>query len=144
MSVRTPPALPFRNVAGTCSLCGTSPLPESRRSWCSDRCVDRWMVANHHRWKQLEYLCGDPTGSEQADCAKCGVTKPAALMDVDHQRPLWSLNEEERADLFWWVENLQLLCQSCHKDKTRVEAGERARLRREARSMADGQIRLEI
>jgi 5-methylcytosine-specific restriction endonuclease McrA len=50
---------------------------------------------------------------------------------VDHVRPRWSLTEQQRGELRWWLPfNLQLLCGRCHADKTAREAAERAELRR--------------
>lgn len=52
-------------------------------------------------------------------------------LEVDHRRPLWSLTDDERDDLDWWLlGNLQLLCPDCHKAKTKREAADRAALRR--------------
>lgn len=53
-------------------------------------------------------------------------------LEVDHIRPLWSLNAKERKQTRWWLPfNLQLLCAMCHKAKSKREAAERARLKRE-------------
>lgn len=52
-------------------------------------------------------------------------------LEVEHVRPLWSLDEVERLELRWWLPfNLQLLCVPCHRAKTKREAGARAAYRR--------------
>lgn len=53
------------------------------------------------------------------------------VLEVEHVRPLWSLTEEERTRLRWWLPfNLQLLCEACHRAKSRREAAARAAFRR--------------
>ncbi len=52
---------------------------------------------------------------------------------ADHVTPLWSLPKlltREQVRHFWGPGNLQALCLDCHREKTRREAGERAKLRR--------------
>lgn len=154
--VRKPPRPPFERVGNACSMCGTSPLPGRRRSWCSEECVDLWYVATRGEaaYRQLLELHG-------RQCWQCSATwepgkigwadrlgqvigpydapfcripeygppapRPVSL-EVDHVRPLWSLTDEERTELRWWLPfNLQLLCGRCHKAKTKREAGDRAR-----------------
>lgn len=58
-------------------------------------------------------------------CWECGAL--TYRVDVDHVRPLWSLTDQERTELRWWLPfNLQLLCHDCHKAKTKREAAQRA------------------
>lgn len=61
-----------------------------------------------------------------------GPPEPGPIvLHVDHIRPLWSLTDEERRELRWWLPfNLQLLCAACHAAKTAREARERAQVRR--------------
>lgn len=60
------------------------------------------------------------------------VSHPVTL-ELEHVRPLWSLTDEERTELRWWLPfNLQLLCVPCHRAKSRREAAERAAARRPA------------
>ena len=35
---------PFRGQKGRCCWCGSSPLPKGRQSWCSDRCVNDYLL----------------------------------------------------------------------------------------------------
>jgi hypothetical protein len=128
-AVRSPPRPPHEKAPNTCSLCGTTPLPGRRQSWCSDECVNRWMAATGSRDHAVKILIE----IHGAVCAECGAERLAVELDVDHTRPLWSLTDDERLDLSWWMPetNLQLLCHDpCHKAKTKREAAERAKARR--------------
>ncbi len=52
-------------------------------------------------------------------------------LEVDHEIPLWSiwhLPDDERRR-FYGPENIRLRCNTCHKDKSKREAAERAALR---------------
>lgn len=52
-------------------------------------------------------------------------------LEVDHVRPIWTLSDEDRLELRWWLPfNLQALCRPCHRAKTAHEAAERARIKR--------------
>lgn len=114
----------LRGQAGRCSLCGTTELPPRRRSWCSDDCVTMWNVASAGQ-AALAHL----RAVHGSFCHCCG--DPVSYLEVDHWRPLWSLTDEMRLELRWWLPfNLRLLCQSCHRSKTRHEAAVRAAVRR--------------
>lgn len=76
-------------------------------------------------------------------CWSCGVREEdhdrgdgdlirlPVTLELEHVRPLWSLTDEERTELRWWLPfNLQLLCVPCHRAKSRREAAERAAARR--------------
>lgn len=66
-------------------------------------------------------------------CWGCGATDRD--LELEHVRPLWSLTDDERLELRWWLPfNLQLLCVPCHKAKTAAEAAERASQRAAAAS----------
>lgn len=124
--VREPPPWPFKKVAGACNLCGTD-VPKPRRSWCSAECVainelSRFPDVARH---QLLWVYDG--------CHRCGAR--TWKLDVDHRRPLWSLTPAERGELRWWLPfNLWLLCDECHKAKTKWEAAARA----QGRNIADG------
>lgn len=53
---------PF-NEKGRCRMCGTTPLPGRRTSWCSDVCVDEWKTISdpgylrHVVWKRDAGVC---------------------------------------------------------------------------------------
>ncbi len=137
-AARRPPPPPYRGLAGLvvvddviigrlCSLCGEA-VPKGRQTWCGQDCVDTWNLAASPDAARahLVKLLG-PT------CQGCdGALEPAFYFcELDHVRPLWSLDDEERLELRWWLPfNLQLLGPKCHRAKTAREAGERAALRR--------------
>lgn len=105
-------------------MCGTTELPPRRRSWCSDECVTLWNLASDPRsaTTHLVRLHGSV-------CWSCGPTSEP--LELEHVRPLWSLTDEQRQQLRWWLPyNLQLLCSTCHKAKSRHEAQVRAAWRR--------------
>jgi hypothetical protein len=160
-SVRRPPRPPFETTAGVCSMCGgplpgrrrswcsddcvdiwnvATRQPDAlrhlvelhgRECWA---CGDRWTL----RERTAVELLGGVLPANRVHGERCyvdvvhGPPCPTPVrLEVDHIRPLWSLNDEERRELRWWLPyNLQLLCGLCHKAKTRAEAAERARLRR--------------
>lgn len=122
-AVRKPPRPPYERTPNSCSMCAAPP-PGRRTSWCSDDCVNLWLVATRPKaaLHQLVALHGHR-------CWSCG--HHADELDVDHIRPLWSLDDLERTELRWWLPfNLQLLCPNCHKAKTRAEAAAWALARR--------------
>jgi 5-methylcytosine-specific restriction endonuclease McrA len=69
-------------------------------------------------------------------CRHCGGR---GRLEVDHVQPV-----ANRPDLSWSLENLQVLCNVCHAQKTRAENGateldeEKSRWRRAVRSLASG------
>lgn len=120
--VRTPPKWPGAKVPGRCNLC-LAPVPKGRQTWCSQTCVDIWFLATTPN-VQAAHLRLTYEG-----CFECGVL--TRQTEVDHIKPLWSLEPHERRELKWWLPfNLQLLCDECHKAKTKREAAVRAALRR--------------
>ena len=119
---RRPPRAPFADLPGVCSMCGGL-LSGRRTSWCSDGCVALWFIATTPR------IAFDRLVEDLTDLCWICFAEPAA--EVDHVRPLWSLTDQERTEIRWWLpSNLQLLGMRCHKAKSAAEAAERARLRR--------------
>lgn len=141
-----------------CTMCGKTDLdptwPKRARTWCSQACVDWWnlaavpAVAYHELVKLHGHRCwschadvepGRPfrsrrslngTWIEQPDGINPPRPQPVSL-ELEHIRPLWSLDDQERTQLRWWLPfNLQLLCVPCHKAKTAREAAHRAIYRR--------------
>lgn len=119
-------------------MCGTDQLPPRRRSWCSDECVNLWLLASDPQTATAQLL--ELHGST---CWACGTSHREAedwdgeqrllpvRLELEHVRPLWSLTDDERQQLRWWLPyNLQLLCEPCHRAKTSHEAGVRAAWRR--------------
>lgn len=56
-------------------------------------------------------------------CAECGETFPQSNVQVDHIKPIgdWSDWGVAIEALFCEAENLQVLCKTCHKKKTKEE-----------------------
>ena len=55
-----------------------------------------------------------------------GAVTDRSFGEADHIEPLWAGGEHT-------PQNFQLLCQPCHKAKTKIEAAQRARARKAAR-----------
>lgn len=142
---RKRPDLPYPK--GQCRLC-LGDLPKGRRSWCSDECAEVWVGASTPN-VMLAHL----VGLHGEECWTCGARWTPGVrtdswqdpddriagppwplrvaLEVDHVRPLWSLTDDERDDVRWWLPyNLQLLCPTCHKAKSSAEARARALVRR--------------
>jgi hypothetical protein len=82
-----------------------------------------WRLASDRNYchKHLKKLHGPR-------CWTCGKRR---RLELEHTRPLWSLTDQERTQLRWWLPfNLTLMCEDCHRDKTRAETSLRAAIRR--------------
>lgn len=72
-----------------------------------------------------------PRVKKWARCQLCFSICPAYLMEVDHIEPvvpvtssLGKMTVDELVDHIWCGEdNLQVLCLTCHKNKSKIEAG---------------------
>ena len=51
-------------------------------------------------------------------CRACGVAGPGVRFEIDHIQ-----RREDRPDLALDLDNLQVLCVPCHRDKTARETG---------------------
>lgn len=77
-------------------------------------------------------------GGKRYDCASCGGNFPKNQVQVDHIEPVVPLDaslevltlEELYSRINCSMSNLQVLCDSCHKSKSKTEVKERARLRK--------------
>ncbi len=123
-AVRQPPPRPFEGVRSArgqyvCPMCGED--AKLKRGWWHDECARLWNLATHSRTQFMELR-------RQGDfCWSCGNDR--ATLEVEHTRPLWSLNAQERRELKWWLPfNLTLMCRRCHRAKTANET--RARFAR--------------
>lgn len=95
-----------------------------------ERYVDR-LLRDEQRSSWSRYQLGEYWKRVERGDVDHGPPAPELLVEVDHVRPLWALDEHERTDPRWWLPfNLQLLCAPCHRAKTKREAAVRARLRR--------------
>lgn len=134
-----------------CPWCGL--LCEGKRRIWHPECVTEHNLANHSSSQRS--LCWS---RDQGVCAKCGFDcktvircvrgRTAAMMgipvryitevsfepsrwDADHIFPLW-LVDRTNADWrkYFGAENLQTLCDKCHKAKSAREAAQRAKINR--------------
>lgn len=99
-------------------MCGEKPT--TKRARWHPVCVELWKLA---AWPvvQLAHLLK----THGRICWGCGARD--LFLELEHIRPLWSLDDRERLELKWWLPfNLQLLCRDCHRAKTAREATERA------------------
>ncbi|WP_372440263.1 HNH endonuclease [Actinokineospora baliensis] len=97
-------------VAKACRLCPGRAVAGS--SLCA-RCGGATRRPGTERARRALRRAINQTGS--ALCASCGVVFPAALIRVDHVRPLFRGGRDEPG-------NLQALCVRCHQDKTTTDA----------------------
>lgn len=85
------------------------PSPEEQRDY-----QKMWMRKRRAEWVE----------SKGGKCEKCGSTEQLEIDHIDRSLKtikasvLWSRNETVRAKE---LENCQLLCNACHKEKTRLE-----------------------
>lgn len=117
VSHRTPPKPVHWNCKrGTCRYCG-EPIIENgvqntRKHW-HQPCADIWVVMNNpgkardHVLKRDSYTCQD-----------CGLQNRYGYFEVDHKRPLYEANGDLN---YWHPNNLVLLCDDCHKKKTKQD-----------------------
>ena len=143
------------NGRRVCRWCGTETAPP-RRTWCSQSCVDEWMVrSSSARMRQAIFR------RDQGVCAVCGCDTELL------RRVLWHVwRSREGADWFdsllgeiglsgnvlsrtlWEAdhivpvvrggggcgpENIRTLCVPCHRAETARLAADRARERRDAK-----------
>lgn len=72
-------------------------------------------------------------------CSTCNKLEPSYLLQVDHVEPVIAINEslddltwDQLVDRLWCDEkNLKAVCKPCHKAKSKIEAAERRRIKKE-------------
>lgn len=153
MTAREKPNAAFtplrRDAKGTvvCRQCG-GPIRPPRETFCSQTCVDRWLIQTDAARFRAEVL-----RIHGVRCAVCGIAPPkprrasATPQDrapgpfraprpvepevppikffADHRVPLWAGGSHDRRA------NGQVLCGLHHLAKTNAEAAERARIKRD-------------
>jgi 5-methylcytosine-specific restriction endonuclease McrA len=75
-------------------------------------------------------------------CAICGVIEPTYTFEVDHIEPVIQVKEtlndltlDQLAERIWCsIDNLQGICENCHKKKTKEENRARRDYRKNVRS----------
>jgi len=152
-SPRKPP-MPPKPPKGYCKWCegiiawgpahqSKAGQPNLRRMWHAPCARDYRIASFSHDQRMAIRRRGD---TKCADCQKpifrlvVGHSGRSALhyilgmdWDADHIRPLWSapLRMTYAERLAWFgVDNLQMLCTPCHKEKSKLEAAARARMKR--------------
>lgn len=145
--------LAHKRDGGVCAECGSTfegrrAMAEHQRGWvywlavvdlpgipCPDS-LGRWA----DEFGSMDAARATCTMPAQWGLFRWPALKDARTVDVraeyDHRVPLWAGGPNT-------LENLQTLCVPCHRAKTKREAGERARLRREARRARDPQLAIE-
>ena len=89
-----------------------------RKTWHED-CATHYMIiyhsreARHHVWRR-----------DKGVCNSCGVQCTRRGWDLDHIKPLMEQKGVKKSKLDWsyyGLDNMQTLCKSCHKKKTKVD-----------------------
>lgn len=130
-SHRNPPKPPHYHSAdqGQCRWCGEEILKTdgsvNRRARWHPQCVREYKLIHWPKETRKEVYRRD-----KGICRSCGKKCARKYRDVwhlDHIKPLI----EAQGDLeYWKMDNLQTLCQDCHKLKTATEASARAQVRK--------------
>lgn len=133
-----------------CRFCGEE-VPPRKSGWCSMKCVERWRLTSDPRVQRAAVFARD-----LGQCRRCRLdvnalavvlrgrgtaiasrnarmgARPEAsysadgLWDMDHVVPVADGGGA------CGIENLQVLCVWCHKEKTREQAAARAAARKSA------------
>ncbi len=82
-----------------------------------------------------------PRVKSWALCAVCGKPEAKSYIVVDHKQPVIELTAsleeyclQTLADRIWCIEsNLQAICPSCHKLKTKLENAQRRKYKKESK-----------
>jgi hypothetical protein len=130
---RTPPKPPYFDTVpeGTCRWCnqevGLTPKGKPSKSRWHKMCLAEFKLLNWPSTTRRAVYKRD-----RAVCVKCGTKcdKYKNRWHMDHIKPLYLANDNIN---FWKLDNLQTLCESCHKLKSASEATERAEKRRAAK-----------
>ncbi len=93
--------------AARCVECA-KPLPNHRTPYCSRRC--QWKFHGHYFWDSARSYV---MLRDRYTCRLCGVRRRARELDVDH------IVEIARGGAALEYSNLQTVCRTCHRAKTR-------------------------
>lgn len=111
----------FRRDNYTCKMCGKKPVPMNKEF---EKTYDG--AGKHDGWTPKKVPIDNPSEYDYASC-----------LIGDHIQPI-ALNGDE-----WDMSNIQTLCISCNKLKTKGDAGKIAALRTKEKFMSAGQAFLE-
>ena len=127
---RKPPLHP--GMPGRCRWCGEPTPPRARKDGTPHATQPQWhkeCVREYHRAINTAGQVKALIKRDGRKCQACGCEQSNWGFEVDHIRPLWQsagLELKERR-AFFVLENLQLLCAPCHKEKSAREAKQRAK-----------------
>jgi 5-methylcytosine-specific restriction endonuclease McrA len=122
-------------IAGACRACGKT-LKGRRKQWCGQSCSRSWRT--NHMWT---YARRAARRRDKYRCTKCGARglSPAEKkrgdvegrvhLEVNHLRPLAGAKRAV-ASCANHLDNLETLCETCHKPITAKQAADRAAARR--------------
>lgn len=116
-----------RVINGSCVVCSVK-LTGRRKVFCSDECGNKL----HGRvYMNTNWIRRAVVKRRGPDCASCGTHIASSLVDGGPEYP-----EYEKIDIDHilalkdggtnHIDNLQVLCKDCHKEKTRFEARKRS------------------
>ena len=122
----------YTNIKGCCRWCGDMIIREDetinyRRSW-HPKCLEEYLFIYHQPETRKHIWIRDG-----GKCAYCDKAATKGKWQLDHIKPLVEQKDvpwHKRDFSYWMPDNLQILCNGCHKKKTSKEATERARKRR--------------
>jgi 5-methylcytosine-specific restriction endonuclease McrA len=109
-------------VEGACRWCGAE-LPKRRRTWCSDRCADRFW--KNHWWTLARRAV---KRRDNYRCTRCGHKPPARSdprykrlratdrLEVNHIEP--ARGAHRALSCLHHLDNLEALCLACHRAVT--------------------------
>lgn len=137
-TVRHPkPVLPFEGKKGVCVLCGTA-LPPRKRSWCSVECRQKYEQERGFTYRADAIEANRKKNGDVLKCDSCSKLLARPYKD-DWLRREFGLETVEPFDVDHIVRladggshdlsNLQLLCESCHREKTAGEGRRRQKAR---------------
>lgn len=67
---------PFAGQRGRCSWCGSTDIPKGRRNWCSQACVDAYMIR-----KSPGHVRDLVHRRDKGICSSCGIDSDAAYRE---------------------------------------------------------------
>lgn len=102
---------------GNCRFCGGEIIEDGKRNnrkhW-HEPCARFWELLNNPAvMKQYVFV------REKGVCQGCGWFRPLmGEFDADHRKPLFEAYGDLR---YWEPTNVDLLCKTCHKEKTKED-----------------------
>lgn len=116
---------------GWCRWCAGQITGGRRKNWHPDCLREYWLHSD------LAAQVRHVRARDGRECAVEGCT--AHGVELDHRRPLWSIRHlpAMMRRVFYGPSNLWLLCARHHREKTAIEAGQRAAKKAAAQDISD-------